>query len=568
MGLLLKSISLTLNGQADVGSLYCRIDAQTPINPMTEVSKGNILVGVFVPALLGENMSITIQVDNTEDTDIYATIQATEISESLLGNVYFSRDCFLRNSTTEISGSINTTQIKQYAWQTCRFQQQWEWFCFDDALQQFYLMTTTAYIYVIHDLPVSPWKAKFPMYNPYEANYIWTSLLDICCKACEEYSEVIGHPPDTLLEHVEAYTYGLNHNPHFRYDVINGASYYSLKSNAGQIAVKLQKYIQDHQYLYNKLNCSDCATLVQIECRACGIEITNAIMWGQQHFPDINHFDTNPIIAIGYQDWEIPFSGPKSHGGFSYHEFNSNNLRDKTSPVYDACLKIDMSEYPSSMPSERNDKTPFLPLGIPFAATDNPMVQVDPKQPYSSDLPYYRERLVSDGQNCLLDNIPYTIAYIDVFTALQEETVLVEGGYLDNIRIKYELQDNPLPESGRHKKIQNPDLWLAEVLKGNHRLMENYGRNKVYQLWEDDTEFRLELTFSFNEREAYAQLLYALAGIANPNIQRVDLGDIAFAIGNRFYLFVKNNVLVRISNETEGSDVSAETIAHNICNSL
>lgn len=572
MGLVLKSISFNTDGDAQLGSLHCRRDADTPISPAANIQNGDMPVGVFVPARLGVSINVEIEVENTEDQSMNVSVSASEITTPLLGDLAFPGANCPARSVIRLSAMANTANLRQWSGQLRCFQQQWKWRYTKNHMQSYDLTEMAGTVYVIPDLPALPWNSRAQQYSIYEADYIWTGILDICCNACVKYSRVLGHMPAAPGEYIEAFAYELNSNPSFRYDTMNGASYYSVKNGAGQLAVKLKKYLKDRQNLYNRLNCTDCATLVQIESRACGIEVSNAIMTGTQPGPPPrNGFLTNPILAIGYTDWAVPFSGPGSPGGFSYHEITAfDNTRSKDTLIYDACLQVDNNVHPSKMPGGMPpyQKNPLLPCGIAFAETNQHQVVVPLAQPYAPVPNCYRERLVSDGQFCNLVNNVYTIGFIDLSVALQMETVLDEDGYLDGIREKYGLEENPLPEMAMNGNVQKLELLEKEPFLNHCRLTENYGRSRVYQLDHNHAKFRLEVTFALNEREAYAQLVCALACISNPNICRAELGDAAFAIGDAFYLFVKNNVLVRFSRETEESAVSAEPMAHIICNSL
>ncbi len=59
MGLVLKSVSFTTNGDSRLGSIYCRKDLDTPIDPIAKLDNGEIhSVGVFVTNQIGTAFKI------------------------------------------------------------------------------------------------------------------------------------------------------------------------------------------------------------------------------------------------------------------------------------------------------------------------------------------------------------------------------------------------------------------------------------------------------------------------------------------------------------------------------
>lgn len=569
MGLVLESVSFNTNGAVRLGSLHCRINGNIPVAPAADIRAGDMPIGVFVPSELGPTISITIKVRNTQYEPMNVYISASETERNLFGDLQFPGFICPARSTCEVHTIASSAYLKQWARQMQRFHHQWKWRYIQNHTKSCDFAETTELIYVIPDLPKSPWETGSQPYSQDQIKYIWTGLLDICYNACLKYKLENRQMPATAQEYVTAFTDELNQNSSFRYDTEYGASYYTMRSNSEHLAVKLNKYLEDRQYLGNRLNCTDCATLVQITCRACGIRVSNAVMTGVQQQRQDGYFDTNQVIAIGCDQWAFPFSAPGEHGGFSYHEITAfDDKRDKNTHIYDACLLIDGGEYPSRSDGPDYKKKPQLPCNIQFAGTAENMVSVPPGKPYQPNPNCYRERLVCDGQNCNI--LPYVaeVDDIDLSVALQKQTVLVQNSYLDFVRERYGLLENPLPHLVEDTNIQSLEILSKEPFSGHCLMVEDYGRCQIYRIEYEQTEFRVEVIFTLQESEAYARLVYALAQISCPYVYRVEMGDIGYAIDSTFYLFVRKNVLLRVSNEVEGSTVSAEPMARMICDSL
>jgi len=567
MGLILRSVSFNVNGDPTVGSLHCRKDGETPIYPVSGLKDGKIhSVGVFVPRVLGVNIIISIEVENTEDQIINAVVKASEVTAPLLfGDVNFLMTPCPPKSITKLSAVINTVYFKGMTDEIRFFEHRWKWTYTGNDLCSHDLTETTEDIYIIGGVPLLPWDVSVQAYSPYNINYVWTSLLDICCQASYQFNQTYGRYPNTPEEYISIFTWELNANPAFCYDTRIGDSYYTLNEDT----IKLQKYINDRsRFVQNKLNCYDCASLIQIECLACGVNADNVIMQGNG--PAGGYFDTNPIIAIGCTDWAIPFSGPGEHGGFAYHAVATiDPNRDQNTRIWDACLKLDAGDYPGLMPGAvppPNTKDPQVALGEIFAETGNDVVNVPPNIPYTGD--FYRERLVCHGWNCNIQNMTLKIAYIDTAKTLQNKTIMKKNEWIENVKKRFGLEKNPLSKRVTNSE-QNQQKFLSDfLLSKGCRLMEDYERNQVYEWQSEGTVFRVEFIVSLDEEEAYNHLLNLLACIANPNVVPANVGDLSFRIDDIYYVFIKNNILVRVSNETEESDASAENIAHIICNSL
>ena len=561
MGLLLKSISFCDHGDMTKGSLHCRKDALNTIYPIAYLDNDTIeSVGVFVPSALANTMSITIEVENTDNKSINAMVKATEISApNLLGNIEFPGKVFPPHTTVAVTGSINTSYIKSITTGVRFFEHKWKWQYRENGLRTYDMLESKEDIYTLANAPTGFWNTSAGDYSTQVVEYIWTSLLDICCEICYQYNMDKGNYPQTNVDYISMFTKELNGNPAFRYDTLHGRCFY----NNGADGFKLQKFVHDRSaYLGNKLNCSDCASIVQIECMACGIKAVNTVMSGSM--TGSQYFETNPIKAIGYSNWAIPFPSTSSPGGFSYHEVSTlDNTFNQNTRIWDACLKLDVGEYPSQMTSVKHAQ---LPVAMTYAETANKVVNVPTANPYN--LMFYRERLVADTWECELDNKEYRITYIDMSLALCNKYVLPDSTYIESVKKQHGLEKNPLPKVTEDYTLEERQNIFSLPVFQQFSLLEDYGRNKIYGWQEGDAEFQMELMISYDEEEAYHLLINELSGIANPNVEKDVIGDIAYRIGHTLYLFVKNNVLVKVTNETEGSQVSAAGIAQAVCDLL
>lgn len=100
--------------------------------------------------------------------------------------------------------------------------------------------------------------------------------------------------------------------------------------------------------LGGKVNCTDSANTVSSLANLIGCDLWQSEMgWS---------FYLNPIIAIGYNTWEVPFSG-----SFSYHEVAWTGACTENDRVYDGCLKVDADTDPTTLPH-----VPLLPTNMLF----------------------------------------------------------------------------------------------------------------------------------------------------------------------------------------------------------
>jgi hypothetical protein len=92
--------------------------------------------------------------------------------------------------------------------------------------------------------------------------------------------------------------------------------------------------------LGNRVNCTDCATIVSTFSNILGCNL-----WQSRMFSDMSYqFGLNPILAIGYKVWQTACNGP----GFGYHEVAWKGNCTENDELFDACLQVDGDNDPTA----------------------------------------------------------------------------------------------------------------------------------------------------------------------------------------------------------------------------
>lgn len=556
MSLILKTLSLSTNGDPALGSLNFRKNYDTAVSPPFDVEHEPASTsGVLVPSSLQGNFHVYAEVFNGGDETVDASLTASETSmPHLLGNVTFPLTRFPAQAVTRVTGRVNPAYLANFGASMRKVSQTWHWEYTVVGVAPAPLGDTTASIYLLPALPVAAygraaalWDPAPGAYAPANIRYIWTELLDVCAHACDLYEGVLGHRPATQAEHMEAFVYELNQNAAFHYDVWSGASAYTLKVQNYDGVIKLKKYLRDRAAPYwNCLNCTDCATITAIEALACGFPAYTGRM---RDVPPNNGFDCNPIIAIGCTAWEKPFL---PRGGFSYHEVavsatpcNENTL------VYDACLKLDNGDYPSV--EDPRGKTPVLSLGMSFAETAAPNVNVPPGAPYAAHN-FYRERLVVDRQTCFINAEAYVVTgFNNILNALPPGEREEDFAALRPVMRRYCLTENPLPDDNESGGAACKGFERLPELPGLHALggwmlKEDNGVQRVYSLTRDHKDYEVSFLKTESREEAWLRLVMRLSCISHPGVEPIKLGDCGFGIQKHWRLFVYKNMLIEVAS--------------------
>lgn len=211
------------------------------------------------------------------------------------------------------------------------------------------LVTTRHRIFVVLNAPTLPW-----VQTSGSATLPWTDALEIACNwASGATDRVVA---------ASRITAGYNGSGRVSYDTVLGNTFYGFVSyNLSQMINRLN----GGPGLGAKVNCTDSADTVSTFANLVGCDL-----WQSQM---ASFFALNPMIAIGYTTWAIPFSG-----SFSYHEVAWTGGCTANDHVFDGCLKVDADADPTTAPH-----TALLPVDMVFGdcSTMNYRLRLCPPTP-------------------------------------------------------------------------------------------------------------------------------------------------------------------------------------------
>ncbi|MDM0078692.1 hypothetical protein QTH90_30090 [Variovorax sp. J2P1-59] len=189
------------------------------------------------------------------------------------------------------------------------------------------LSNTTHRVYIVLKRPEQPWKTMTPWVAALERACVWAA----------------GAP--NVDEAAALITERYNSCGVVSYDTNSGATMYGDATfNLSEMLERLNGGFG----LGEKVNCTDSANTVSTLTNILGCELWQSKMgW---------IFDLNPVIAIGYNVWAIPFQS-----GFSYHEVPWKGACTESDNVFDGCLKVDADADPTQSPH-----APLLPTNMLF----------------------------------------------------------------------------------------------------------------------------------------------------------------------------------------------------------
>lgn len=547
----IESLCLNHRGDSTIGGIHCRKNDTVGIPPEIKAT-GKIFSGtcVLVPPKLN-SLELSVKLYNNGTMDFSGIIQAQEDhSNVVLGNIVSSAFTLKpgERTTQMIKINVSTLQWKQEP-RIRKLKNYWKWsFVTEGASVP--MIESQYIIYTILDIPQTPWEAPEEDYAPLKENYVWTDLLDVCYVAYEKNTG--GASVHNAEQHINAYAKTLNENLAFTYDRKAGATKY-LDSSRN---FKLRKYLNDNADLGKKhdLNCTDCAHIVAIEGLASGIKccvgrLGNIISTSWQGF------QLNPIIGIGSTLWGAPFDSRSR--AFSYHDItfmeDGTSTLSQNSLAYDACLKLDSGKYPGKEPGSGIDKIAFLPVQYSYSETEYATKKVNVPTDHEYVGTYYRERLVKHDTECNA-LVAYSIAGISQLTSSTQELTMEESGWisiLENIKERFGLTTNPLTPFVVENVEERRDFFqrFTASAKCNWSLSEDNGRETIWLSNSNDQNVEVLIFDALDSNEAYSVLLEHLANISYPEIDRKDLGDIAYAVQDSLVVVVKKNFVFKISGE-------------------
>lgn len=194
------------------------------------------------------------------------------------------------------------------------------------------LLTTRHRLYVILDLPTLPW-----VQTTGSSSLPWTDALEIAC--------AWAHGASTRDAAATLVTTRYNNSGRVSYDTVSGATFYGFVDY--QLTQMINR-LNGGVGLGEKVNCTDSANTVSTFANLLGCDLWQSRM--------SSFFQLNPMIAIGYSTWAIPFSG-----SFSYHEVAWKGACTSADNVFDGCLKVDGDADPVNPPH-----TPLLATNMLF----------------------------------------------------------------------------------------------------------------------------------------------------------------------------------------------------------
>jgi len=208
---------------------------------------------------------------------------------------------------------------------------QWQWRL--NSLSPWKNLKITKHrIFVILQAPTLPWNQVLG-----STSLPWTDALEISCKW--------AGGAKTTDQAATLITQKYNSCGVVSYDIVQGATYYGVNS---YMLTSMINRLNGGPGLGSKVNCTDSADTVVTFANLLGCDLWESRMgWS---------FRCNEIIAIGYNNWAVPFGW-----GFSYHEIPWKGACTQNDNIFDGCLKVDGDADPTTPP-----RTPLLPTNMLF----------------------------------------------------------------------------------------------------------------------------------------------------------------------------------------------------------
>jgi hypothetical protein len=185
-------------------------------------------------------------------------------------------------------------------------------------------------VYIILGRPTAPWGQQ----------PAWVAALDRACGWAAGASNV----DDAARLVTERY----NGSGVVSYDTVQGATKYG--NPTFNLTAMLER-LNGGFGLGEKVNCTDSANTVSTLANLLGCDL-----WQSRMETPGDSFALNPVVAIGYNIWEVPFGF-----GFSYHEVPWKGACTQNEQIFDGCLKVDGDADPTTAPH-----TPLLPTNMLF----------------------------------------------------------------------------------------------------------------------------------------------------------------------------------------------------------
>lgn len=395
-------------------------------------------------------------------------------------------------------------------------------------------------IYTVLRQPRPPWQDGLA--DPTSTQLPWTEVLDYACRWAAG-----AHNPDDAAALVTHRVFELGPDI-VHYDNVNNANL-SFTTEREFDCTSFLKRLRGEDYLHDKVNCTDCATIVSTFANCVGCDLSQSSIVPQG---DLSEFPLGQHRRIGLPGFFA--------GHFYYHEvaWEGEGLEDDE--VFDACLQVDGDDAPGSF-------TPLQPTNLRFGRLGEPA---------------YRFRLARAGMEGSCGPFPDSkrrrrVGYGAPVGFAGPDTALK---FLRAVRKDVFERVAKARRPGAHLFVR--DFFLGPHSLAGWKLLQLQqfkieGRTPASRsFWKkledgSDTVLRLDVSEHPSSEAAADSLLRVLAGFELPGVEFVGdkiIGGLAFA-NSSFYviLFMSGNLVFLLRNT--GRDATVLTkVAESLNQSL
>ncbi len=396
----------------------------------------------------------------------------------------------------------------------------WQWQYRRDAQDSWKNLEKSCHtIYVVHNVPKRPW-----LQEPYDEDnkqLPWTDVLDYACHWANH-----THQPDEAAARV---TSSLRDVEKVFLIVYDPSSFYS---DPNFDCTAFLQLLKDGIGKGNRLNCSDCATVVSTFANILGCALWQSTM---DMTGTANTFRTNPIRLFGRTCWR--------ETNFVMHEVAWKARCSERDSLFDATLELDGDDRPSKPP-----QTPLLPRNLRFGGLRDRE---------------YLFRLFSPSNSGSLEPRPTTKQRRPIRPNPTAKVKPLSPALLKLVKALYEFDKWPKTRPSNNIFI-TPDFVETSLttkksflglnfLVGPH-LVQSANRPPTIQMLIKlmDQHIRIDIDVCSSGKEARKALLQRLGQFETPTLQRrtdLEIGEIAFVepeVGA--LLFLRSNLVGMIRN--------------------
>jgi hypothetical protein len=282
----------------------------------------------------GNQITIEVSLSSTDPGVAFIEVRAEHHVKARSVNFINGQTGFLSFKLSDAYSKRNKVGIRDVEWHwEYRVSPKHPWHRF---------AVTRHRLYFLLNAPTRPW-TQGPA-NAANTQLPWSDVLDYACRWAEDAMST-----DMAAAMITQNVYALGPSI-ITYDCPGlGGPHYTLSSfDCTAFIERLRGGIGNGIYV----NCSDCATIVSTFANALGCDLWQSKMgWG---------FALNDLLAIGSSTWETACGW----SGFSFHEVAWEAACTANDDVYDACLRVDGDNDPTTAPH-----VPLLPQDLRFGNT-------------------------------------------------------------------------------------------------------------------------------------------------------------------------------------------------------